>query len=132
VRVIRQSYIIHAPATKVWQALVDPKLIAKWTTGAVTMNDKVGTKFKLWGGDIWGKNLEVRKNKQLVQEWYGGDWERPSIVTISLTYENKRTYIDMLQEDVPEEERDKINKAWKEFYFYPLTAFIEGEISQKA
>ena len=124
--VIRQSYVIHAPVAKVWQALTDPKVIAAWGAGPANMRPTVGYKFKLWGGDIWGKNTEIKKNKRLAQEWYTDKWKHPSLVTITLNWENGRTYVDMLQEEVPDDERDKINKGWKEFYFGPLIRLVES------
>ncbi len=77
-KTIKQSYVINTLVEKVWEALVDPQTIDDWGGGPAEMDDKVGTQFKLWGGDIWGKNLEVEHNKKLVQEWYGGDWSEPS------------------------------------------------------
>lgn len=126
VMIIRQSYIIHAPVVKVWEALTNSKVITDWGAGPATMDDKVGTKFKLWGGDIHGKNLEITPKKKIVQEWFMDKWTKPSKVTIALTYENGRTYIDLLHEDVPDAERDEINKGWKEYYFGPIKRLIEG------
>jgi len=53
-------------------------------------------------------------------------WKKPSQVTISLSEEHGITYLDMLQENVPDGDRDKINKGWKDFYFGPLKNFLEG------
>jgi activator of HSP90 ATPase len=125
VQVIRQSYIVHAPAKLVWSALVDPKLIEQWGAGPAVMSEEAGTKFKLWGGDIFGKNIEVVAKKKLVQEWYSGDWKSPSKVHIALSEENGNTYIDLLHEDVPDGEKEKINKGWKNFYFGPIKSLIE-------
>lgn len=122
--VIRQSYIIHAGVGKVWEALVNPVLINEWGAGPAKMSDKVGFKFSLWNGDIYGKNLEVKLRKMIVQEWVFGKG-KPSRVQISLTFENQRTYIDLLHEDVPDRDRDKINKGWKDFYFGPLKDWVE-------
>ena len=73
---IEKRYSIRAPAEKVWSALVDTALIERWGAGpGVVMDEKPGTAFKLWGGDIHGRNLEVDRWKKLVQEWYGGDWD---------------------------------------------------------
>ncbi len=122
--VIRQSYIVHAGVGKVWEALVNPALINEWGGGPAKMSDKPGFKFSLWNGDIYGKNIEVKPRKMIVQEWVMGK-SKPSRVQISLTYENQRTYIDLLHEDVPDRERDKINKGWKDFYFGPLRDWVE-------
>jgi len=72
-KTIKQKYSIKAPVEKVWQSLVDPKIIKQWGGGPAKMDDKVGTNFKLWGGDIYGKNLKVIKNKLLIQNWISGD-----------------------------------------------------------
>ena len=128
VQVIRQSYIIHASARLVWDALTNPKIIAKWGGGPAKMDDKVGTKFKLWGGDIYGKNTEVIKRKKLAQDWYSGKWTKPSKVNIALSEEHGTTYIDLLQEDVPDNEKEEINKGWKNFYFGPLKNLLENSV----
>lgn len=125
VQVIRQSYIIHARANDVWEALVDPKLITQWGGGPAVMSDKVGGKFKLWGGDVFGKNIEVIKKKRLVQEWTSGKWKTPSKVHIALSEEHGTTYIDLLHEDVPDNERDEVNKGWKNYYFGPIKNLVE-------
>jgi activator of HSP90 ATPase len=72
---IKQTYKIKAPVKKVWEALVQPKDIAAWSGSPAKMNAKVGTKFSLWDGEIFGKNILVEPQKKLVQEWYGGKAE---------------------------------------------------------
>ncbi len=126
VQVIRQSYIIHAKAAEVWKALVDPEIIEKWGAGPVVMSDKVGSKFKLWGGDIWGKIIEVTPKKRLVEEWFTGKWKTASKVHIALSEEHGTTYIDLLHEDVPDNEKEEINKGWKNYYFGPLKNYLEN------
>lgn len=56
-KTIKQTYLIKASLQDVWQALIDPVIIAKWGGGPAQMNDKVGTEFTLWGGEIYGKNI---------------------------------------------------------------------------
>ncbi len=126
VQVIRQSYIIHAKASEVWKAMTDVEEIEKWGAGPAKMDDKVGTKFKLWDGDIHGKNLELIPKKRLVQEWFSGSWKTPSKVHIALSEEHGTTYIDLLHEDVPDNEKEEINKGWKNYYFGPLKNYLEN------
>ena len=65
---INQEYVIDSPAAEVWNALTNTDYIEKWGGGPIKMDDKVGSEFSLWGGDIHGKNIEVVENKKLVQE----------------------------------------------------------------
>lgn len=124
-KTIKQTYLINASPEKVWQALVDPEVIDKWGGGPAKTDDRVGTEFSLWGGDIHGKNLEVVKNKKLVQDWFGGDWPKASKVTFILKEKDGKTTIDLLHEDVPENEANDIADGWKECYLGPLKELVE-------
>lgn len=124
-KTIRKSYLIAAPQDKVWQALVTPKIIDRWGAGPATMDDRVGTEFSLWGGDIHGTNTEVVPNKKLVQDWFGGDWEKPSKVTIKLTDENGKTRIDLTHTDLPEKEAKSFASGWDEYYFGAIKNLVE-------
>jgi uncharacterized protein YndB with AHSA1/START domain len=124
-KTIKQKYIIKAPVERVWQALVDPKIISKWGGGPAKMDDKVGTEFKLWGGDIHGKNLKVVKNKELVQDWYSEDWEKPSKATFKLSATKIGTVLELIHENVPPGDVADIADGWKEYYLGPLKDFLE-------
>lgn len=124
---IHQKYEIKAPQEKVWEALVDPKSIEAWGAGPAKMNDKVGFKFSLWGGDIHGKNIEVIKFKKLKQEWYGGDWDKPSILTFKFSEKEGKTKVDLLHEDVPDKEHKNISEGWKDYYMIPLKDYVESK-----
>lgn len=124
-KTIKQTYTVKVPIERVWKALVDPKEIERWNAGPAKMDDKVGTKFKLWGGDIYGENTEVVKNRKLVQDWYGGDWPEPSKVTITLSTENEITKIDLLHDNIPDEEVGNIADGWNLYYFGELKKLLE-------
>jgi len=79
----------------------------------------------LWDGDIHGKNTEVIPNKKLVQEWFGGDWEKPSITTFSLSNKDGVTTIDFLHENVPDSDARSIEDGWKDYYLGPLKNYAE-------
>lgn len=124
-KTIKQIHTIRVPVEKVWRTIVDPKEIERWNAGPAQMNDKVGTKFKLWGGDIYGKNTEIVKNKKIAQDWYAGDWPEPSKVTISLTAENGSTKIDLSHENIPDEEAESIDEGWNLYYFGEIKKLLE-------
>lgn len=127
-KTIKQSYKINAPGDEVWQALVDPKIIEKWGAGPAQMDDKVGTRFKLWGGDIHGRNTEVVKNKKLVQDWYGGNWQKPSKLTFELTNLDGKTQVELVHEDVPDKEAENIEDGWERYYMGPLKDYLESKL----
>lgn len=126
---IKQTYIIKAPIEEVWKALVEPKYIDNWGGGPAKMDNKVGTKFSLWGGEIWGENKEIVKNKKLVQDWWSetDKWEKPSLVTFKLTADNNNTKLELIHENVPQKDVENITDGWKSFYLGPLKQYLESK-----
>ena len=123
---IKQTYEINASVDKVWDALVNPKTIDKWGGGPAKMNDQEGFEFEFWGGDIYGKNKEVIKNKKLVQDWFSGKWEKPSIVTFLLESLEDNIKVELIHTDIPDEEADDIEQGWKDYYMIPLKQLVES------
>ena len=127
-KIIKKSYEISAPIEQVWKALVDPKIIDEWGGGPSTMDDEIGTEFQLWGGDIHGKNIEVEKEKKLVQEWFEGDWEKPSIVEFTLQTDHNKTILKLEHKSVPDEEIDEIDQGWDDYYLGSIKKMLEKKI----
>lgn len=124
-RSLKKKYLIKTTPEKVWQALIDPGEIANWGAGPAVMDGKVGTKFSLWGGDIKGENKEIDKGKKLVQDWYGGDWPEPSVLTITLKPKGEVTQVDLVQSNIPDKEAPGIDSGWDDFYFGPMKNYLE-------
>lgn len=124
-KTIRQKYIIHSPLPEVWKGLTDPKYINEWGGGPSKMDDKNGTEFEFWGGEIHGKNIEVVPLKKLKQEWFSGNWDQASIVTFTLTEKNGETRIGLLHTDIPDNEVEDIDEGWKDYYLDPLKEYLE-------
>lgn len=115
-----------APREKVWEALVDPDIIGKWGAGPAMMSEKEGSEFSIWGGDIHGKNIEVKKGEKLVQEWQERDWAKHSIVTFRLTHKDGCTTLFLTHKDVPEEESKDIDKGWDDYYLGQIKMLLES------
>lgn len=120
------SYTINAQVAEVWQALTDPKIITKWGGGPAKMDGRVGTKFKLWGGDIWGTNIEVKPQSSLKQEWYGGDWPKPSIATFTLTKYGSGTKLKLEHSHVPTDEIKNFEQGWHDYYLGAIKKLLES------
>ncbi|HZE87467.1 MAG TPA: SRPBCC domain-containing protein [Methylomirabilota bacterium] len=126
-KTIKKTYQINAPVEKVWEALVMAKVINQWGGGPAKMDEKEGTEFSLWGGDIHGTNTEIISQKKLVQEWFGGNWDEASLVTFTLKNQGQKTKVTLLHEKIPDRDAQDIEKGWDEYYMGPLQEFVEGE-----
>lgn len=120
-----QTYVIKAPIAKVWQALVNPKVIEKWGGDPVVMDDQVGTELKLWGGEIYGKNLKVIPEKLLVREWFDENFVDPSEVRFELSENHGHTTVKLVHSKVPDDRVEDISEGWKVYYLGPLQQLFE-------
>ena len=117
-------YKIKATPEEVYNALVKPFAIALWTGAPAKMEEKEGTEFSLFNGDIAGINLEFVPNEKIVQEWFFGDRKEHSIVTIRLKKEGIYTIVELNQSNIPEEAYEDIKYGWDNYYFGGLSEFF--------
>jgi uncharacterized protein YndB with AHSA1/START domain len=122
---IKQTYEMNATPEEVFEALVNPNIIQDWSGDEAKMSGEVGAKFSLWGGQMFGVNLEVVKNKKLVQEWCYDQWETPSKVTFTIKPKGKGAVVDLLHEDVPEKSLNSIADGWGAYYLGAMQEMFE-------
>ncbi|WP_018345149.1 SRPBCC domain-containing protein [Cytophaga aurantiaca] len=123
----KKYYIIPAPPEDVYLALTVPTTILLWTGEDAVMSTVPGSEFSLWGGSIEGKNIEFVEGKKIVQEWYFGEQEEPSIVTIILHADKESTSAELRHTNIPDEAYEDMVEGWNGPYFGALQEFYEGE-----
>lgn len=121
----KKYYTVEATPEEVYAALTNPATIQLWSGDPATMSTEPGSEFSLWEGNIEGKNLEFEKDKKIVQQWYFGEQDEPSIVTIKLHPDKTRTSAELRHTNIPDEAFDEITSGWDDVYFGSLIEFYE-------
>ena len=121
----KKYYIIPASPDEVYAALTKPLTIQLWSGETAVMSTEPGSEFELFEGSIVGKNLEFEEDKKLVQQWYFGEQEEPSIVTIKLHLHKYGTSAELRHTNIPDQDFDDITEGWDEAYFGSLIEFYE-------
>ena len=126
---IEKVYSIEASIKEVWDALINPEKIERWSGSAAEMSDKEGSKFKLWDGEMYGTNTKIEKGGgtwKLEQDWYAYDWKVPSKVVFTLKELKGTTELHLLHSNVPDKEAKDIDFGWDDYYLGPLKELAEG------
>ncbi len=123
----KKYFLIPTTPDQVYLALTTEATIQLWTGDKAEMIAEAGTEFSLWDGSIVGKNLELEKDKRIVQQWYFGDQAEDSIVTIKLHQHDDGTSIELRHTNIPDADYDDIVDGWTNAYFGSLQDFYEGE-----
>ncbi len=121
----KKYYLVNASPEDVYNALTNEATIQLWSGEEAIMPRQPGSEFSLWGGSICGINLEFVPGKKMVQQWFFGEQEEPSIVTIILHPDKKGTSVELRHTNIPDEDFDNITSGWNLQYFGSIIEFYE-------
>lgn len=121
----KKYYIIPAPPEELYIALTNPYTIQLWSGEKAVMSTEPGSEFSLWEGSIEGLNMEFEAGKKIVQQWYFGEQEEASIVTIKLHMHKQGTSVELKHTNIPDEAYDDIVEGWDNSYFGSLLDFYD-------
>lgn len=119
----KEYFIITAPPEDVFNAITNEATIQLWSGEPAMMSATPDTLFSLFDGSIEGRNIEFETGKKIVQEWFFGETDEASIVTILLHPHKHGTSAEVRHTNIPEEAYDNIVSGWKEIYFGALEDF---------
>ena len=119
----KKYFILDAEPEIVYQALTNPATIQLWTGEPAEMSTEPGSEFSLWDGSITGRNLDFVPGRSIVQEWFFGDREEASIVTIKLHPHKSGSSVEVRHTNIPDDDYENITQGWEENYFGALEKF---------
>lgn len=121
----KKHFNLNGAPADIYNALVNPLMLEIWTGEPAVMSEEPGSDFSLWEGSITGRNLEFEKDAKIVQEWFFGEQDEPSVVTIKLHAKGKGTSMEVLHTNIPDDAYDNIVDGWISDYFGGLDQLFE-------
>lgn len=124
-KTFRKTFNINAEPADVYAALTNPYTIELWSGYPAAMSTEPGSEFSLWEGDIEGRNIEFVQDRKIVQEWYFGEQEEKSIVTITIAPDrDESSRVTVEQTNIPDEDFNDIAEGWREYYMGAILSFF--------
>ena len=99
---------------------------AKMTGGVASISDRVGADFTAWDGYIKGKNLELERNRRILQSWRTSDFEddeKDSQLEILLNEQDGHTELTLIHTNLSEH-GEQYKTGWVNHYFEPMKAYF--------
>ena len=126
---IKQKIAFKVDSHEVYEAFMNSKKHAQFTGGAARISRKAGGTFSVFDGYATGKNIELIKDKKIVQTWRASDWEEGhySTVTIDITPVSSGCSLSFTQLKVPQSEYEDIKRGWNDYYWEPMKKMLEKE-----
>lgn len=123
----KKYYIIPASPEELYRALTTEITIRLWTGDLVEIDPQVDGEFSMWDGAITGRFIELDPFRKIVQQWYFGEQEEKSTVTIKLHEHKKGTSFEVNHQNIPDDAYDDIVEGWNDTYIASLLEFYEED-----
>lgn len=123
----KKYFIIPAPPEEVYLALTNEPTVMLWTGAPAQVDARPDGEFSLWDDSIAGRFIELEPNKKIVQEWYFGEQEEASIVTMKLHEDKKGTSLEVRHINIPDEAYEDILEGWEDPYMASLIDFYTDD-----
>ncbi|MBO9666702.1 MAG: SRPBCC domain-containing protein [Bdellovibrio sp.] len=139
---VNVSITVKATVEEIWRALTDPDDLENWWSDEVTLEPKVGGKFReAWEDDAGneqlasGKVLSLTPKKTITFTWKEKSWEPKALTECTYLIEDKGktrslTVTHTGWDTLPEKSRAKMIKdfqlGWK-YHMQELKAYLDDE-----
>jgi activator of HSP90 ATPase len=125
-KTLHQTISFNAAPHDVYEALMDSKKHTEFTEAKAVISRSIGGKFTAFDDWASGTNVELVKDKKIVQTWRGADWPEGhySTITFALKQKEKETMLDFTQTEIPEDLYDDVKQGWIDWYWNKLKAYV--------
>jgi len=128
-RTITQKIVFkNTPVATLYDTYMNAKEHSASVGVAAKIQNKEGTDFSAHDNYVTGKNLQLIKNKLIVQSWRASDWSKSDIdSTFILFFEQKGNdgVMHMAHANVPDKHLAGIKKGWNDYYWKPWKKYFE-------
>ena len=131
---LRQKVTFGAPPKAVYALLMDAGKHAAFSGAPVQLVAEVGGTLSAFGGQITGINVELVRNKRIVQMWRSGSWPTGHHSTATFEFEARETgtLLTFTQTGIPASALADITDGWKKHYWVKMKAALKsGRIAGK-
>jgi activator of HSP90 ATPase len=125
---IHQEIDFNATPARIYEVLLDAKQFSAFSNQTAEVQPRAGEPFKLFGGRIEGRNIELVSNERIVQAWRPASWSAGvySIVRFELVARGSGTRIVLDHTGFPEENREHLSEGWPRNYWDPLRKYLKA------
>jgi activator of HSP90 ATPase len=125
---IHQEVDFKTTPARIYEVLLDAKQFTAFTKDTAEIQAQAGGAFKLFGGVIEGRNIELAPNKRIVQAWRPMYWPAGvySIVKFELVARDSGTRIILDHTGFTEEKWQGLNEGWPMRYWDPLHKYLNA------
>lgn len=124
---------LPATSNTLYNAWLDSDTHSKMTGGEAVCSTKVGSEFSAWDGYISGKNVELKKNKEITQLWRTtefSDADENSELTVLFNDVEEGCEMTIVHSRIPDGQPD-YKQGWLDYYINPMMEYFNSLVSKR-
>ena len=128
--IVQKVVFMNTTPKALYDLYMDAKKHALICGADCEISPKEGTKFSVYGGYATGKNLQLIKDKLIVQSWRASDWDEnqmDSTFIINFETKGKDVVLHAIHANLPDAEAESISQGWHDFYWNPWKQHLAGK-----
>jgi len=121
------STTLPATAKQIYKAWLSSKAHTAFTGDTAEVDPKVGGLFTAFNDYIEGTNLELRRDKKIIQSWRTTEFpaeSEDSKLEIDLVEVKDGTKLTLTHSNIPDSQAESYKDGWKKFYFSPMKKYF--------
>lgn len=125
---IHQEIDYNTNPARLYEVLLDARQFSAFSKNTAEIEPKPGAAFKLFGGRIEGRNIELIPNERIVQAWRPASWPAGvySIVKFELVTRGAGTRIVLDHTGFSADKWEGLNEGWPLNYWEPLHKYLNA------
>jgi activator of HSP90 ATPase len=125
---IHQEIDFKTTPARLYEVLLDAKQFSAFSKATAEIEPHMGGAFKLFGGQIEGRNIELVSNQRIVQAWRPASWPGGvySIVRFELVARGSGARIVLDHAGFAEDKWEGLNDGWPLHYWEPLHKYLNA------
>jgi activator of HSP90 ATPase len=130
-KTILQTIIFkRTTAKELYELYMDSKKHTIATGSPAELSPREGGSYSAHDGYITGKNLQLQKDRLIVQSWRASTWDNEDVdstfIICLMTKEND-VVLHAVHANVPDKDYESLKKGWHQHYWEPWKKYLKGK-----
>jgi activator of HSP90 ATPase len=133
--ILQKILFKRTTAKDLYELYMDSKKHSISTGSPAKLSAREGGSYSAHDGYISGKNLQLQKDRLIVQSWRASTWDKEDIDSTFIIYLEKKdndTVLHAIHANVPDRDYESLRKGWHRHYWRPWKKYLEGKHVKKS
>lgn len=125
--IVQKVLFKNTTAKDLYDLYMNPAQHSEVTGSPAKISSREGGKYSAYDGYITGKNLQLIKDRLIVQTWRAEEWSQDDVDStfiINLVPKGKDVILHAVHANVPDNHAESLKKGWHDHYWVAWKKYL--------